>query len=161
MDSLARSPVPRSIDLAVNALERALLWLATTTRDDQGLDDRVREAVLFIARHLDGPLDVSAIARAVHLSPSRLSHLFAEAMGMPPARFVEARRMERAQSLLESTSMSVGAVARASGFSSQPYFTTRFTTYAGLSPGAWRQRARSNVVERASTSSAGPDSRHS
>jgi AraC family transcriptional regulator of arabinose operon len=142
MDSQASSALPRATDLAMNALERALLWLDAASPGEQLLDDRVREAVLFVTSHLDEPLDVTAIADAVHLSASRLTHLFTEQLGTSPARFVEQRRMERAQALLESSSMPVGAVARASGFSSQYYFASRFREFAGMTPSEWRQRAR-------------------
>ncbi len=80
------------------------------------------------------------IADAVRLSPSRLSHLFTEQIGVPPARFVEQRRIERAQGLLESSSLSVGAIAEITGFSSQFYFANRFAAITGTSPTAWRRQ---------------------
>jgi AraC family transcriptional regulator of arabinose operon len=140
MDGLAHSTLPRATDLALNALERALLWLDASNPGPQRLDDRVQEAVLFVGRHLDRPLSVAAIADAVHLSVSRLAHLFTEQLGIAPARFVELRRIERAQGLLESTSLSVGAIADATGFSSQYYFASRFKAVVGVTPSDWRRR---------------------
>lgn len=142
MDRFAHSGLPRAEEFARNALERAILWLDAVNPGPGRLDDRVQEAVLFIARHLDRPLDVRSIADAVHLSPSRLAHLFTEAVGTPPARFVELRRMERAQTLLESSSLTIRAIADATGFSNQYYFATRFKTVTGMSPSDWRARAR-------------------
>jgi AraC family transcriptional regulator, arabinose operon regulatory protein len=142
MHAYAHSTLPHGIDLALNALERAVLWLDAAGPGAQRLDDRVQEAVLFIARHLDCPLTVRAIADAVHLSPSRLAHLFTEQVGTAPARFVELRRIERALALLESTSLSIGAIAEATGYSSQYYFATRFKAVVGVTPSAWRRRAR-------------------
>jgi AraC family transcriptional regulator of arabinose operon len=52
----------------------------------------------------------------VALSPSRFSHLFTEQVGIPPARFVELRRIERAQALLASSSLPIGAIAEVAGF---------------------------------------------
>lgn len=154
MDGFARSALPRGTDLAANALERALLWLdAASAGPHEQLDDRVREAVLFIARHLDDALDVESIAAAVHLSPSRLSHLFTRELGTPPGRFVEQRRMERAQALLESSSLPIRAIADATGFSSPYYFATRFKALTGRTPGDWRRQARAPVV---STNGPGP-----
>lgn len=49
--------------------------------------------------------------------------------------------MERAQVLLESSSLPVGAISDAIGFSSsQFYFAARFRTYTGMSPSDWRRR---------------------
>ena len=96
--------------------------------------------MLFISRHLDRQLTVSDIARAARLSPSRLAHVFNQQLGISPGRFVEQRRMERAQVLLESSSLPVGAISDAIGFSSQFYFAARFRTYTGMSPSDWRRR---------------------
>lgn len=141
MDSYARSAVPRATDLALNALERALLWLAAANPGPTRLDEAVQEAVLFVSRHIDRRLTVRDIADAVHLSPSRLTHLFSQQLGTPPARFVEQRRMERARILLETSSLPIGAVAGAVGFRSQFHFATRFRVRTGVSPSEWRGRA--------------------
>ena len=142
MDRYARSAMPRAADFAANALERALLWLDAASPGPGQLDDRVREAVLFVAGNLDRPIGVKAIADAVHLSPSRLTHLFTEQIGTPPARFVEQRRIERAQALLESSSLPIGAIAEAAGFSSQYYLAARFRALTGVTPTEWRCRSR-------------------
>ena len=84
---------------------------------------------------------MAVIADAVQLSPSRLSHLFKEQTGVTPARFVELRRIDRAKGLLESSSLSIGAIAAATGFSSQFYFANRFRAATGTSPTSWRRRA--------------------
>jgi len=142
MDAYAHSAFPRAADLATNALERAVLWLDAASPGSQPLDDRVREAVLFVAGHLDRPLSVRVIADAVHISASRLTHLFSDQIGTSPARFVELRRLERAQALLDSSSLSIGAIAEATGFSTQHYFSTRFKAVTGVTPSDWRRRAR-------------------
>lgn len=139
---IASSGSPRAYDFAMNALERALLWLDAANPVPGRLDDRIRDAVHFMASHLDQPPSVSTIADAVQLSPSRLSHLFREQVGVSPARFVEHRRMERAQGLLESTSLPVAAIADIIGFSSQFYFANRFRALTGMSPTAWRRVSR-------------------
>ncbi len=142
MDAGVRGWSPHATDIGLNALERALLWLRGSDEGRAESDDRIEEAVLFIARHLADQLTVPMIADAVQLSVSRFSHLFKETVGVPPARFVELRRIERAQTLLTSTSMTVGGIARATGFSSQFYFATRFRELHGASPSEWRELSR-------------------
>lgn len=145
--SVANSGSPGMRDFALNALERALLWLDAVNPGPGRLDGRLHEAVLFVASHLDTSLGVVQIAEAVQLSPSRLSHLFTEQIGVPPARFIEQRRIERAQGLLESSSLSVGAIAEITGFSSQFYFANRFRNMTGVSPTDWRRR-RAGPIDR-------------
>jgi AraC family transcriptional regulator, arabinose operon regulatory protein len=141
MDASLRGLSPHATDLALNALERALLWLRGSATRPVHSDDRIEEAVLYIAHHLAEPLTISSISDAVKLSPSRLSHLFKEVVGVSPARFIELRRLERAQTLLASTDMTVGSIAQATGFSSQFYFATRFKQAHGTSPTQWRRHA--------------------
>jgi len=142
MDGYAKSALPGAPEFALNALERALLWLGSTDLGPARMDEHVREAVLFISRHLHERVSIGAVADAVYLSPSRLAHLFKQQTGMPVGRFIEQRRMERAQSMLESTSLPIGAISDATGFSSQFYFAARFRTLTGLSPTEWRSRVR-------------------
>ncbi len=142
MDGHAHSGLPRASEFGGNALERALLWLEAAHPGPQQVNERIQEAVLFIASHIDRPLTVTAIADAVHLSPSRLSHLFTEQLGLPPARYVELRRIGRARALLDTTSLPIHAIAQSTGFSSQYYFATRFKALEGVTPSEWRREAR-------------------
>jgi transcriptional regulator GlxA family with amidase domain len=57
-----------------------------------------------------------------------------------PARFVELRRIERAQALLATSSLPIGAIADATGFSSQFYFAARFRAPGVVSPSEFRRR---------------------
>ncbi len=139
--SAAQAASPQAVRFAMNALERALLWIEAAAPGAGQVDGRVHAAIDFVARNLDKPLDVGTIAAAANLSPSRLSHLFTEQVGVPPSRFIEQRRLERAQQLLASTSMTIDAIARATGFSSQFYFATRFKMATGVTPTNWRARS--------------------
>lgn len=141
MDGHAHTALPRATELAVNALERALLLLDAAHPRSQQVNERVQEAVAFIAGHIDRPLSVQVVADNVRLSPSRLSHLFTQELGLPPARYVELRRMGRARALLETTSLPIYAIAEAVGFSSQFYFATRFKVLEGVTPTVWRREA--------------------
>jgi len=141
MDALARSGLPRASEFALNALEQALLWLDASNPAPVRLAEPVQEAMVFISRHLDQPLSVSEIAAAACLSPSRFAHVFTHEVGESPARFVEQRRLARARGLLESTSLPIGAVAEAVGYSSQFYFATRFRAHTGMSPSDWRRKS--------------------
>lgn len=143
MDSSATSTLPRAAEFALNALERALLLLDAASPTPSRLDESVQEAILFISRNLSQRLTVRDLANAAHLSSSRFAHVFKQQIGIPPARFVEQRRLERARVLLESSSLPIGGIAEASGFSSQFYFANRFKAHTGLSPSDWRRRGRS------------------
>lgn len=120
---------------AMNALERLLL-LAEPESSLQ-LDERIQKVIEHIQEHLGRPITVEALARLVHLSPSRFAHLFRAETGLPPMEYVTQRRIERARLLLARTSLSVGEVASAVGM--EPFvFSARFKAQTGVSPRAYR-----------------------
>jgi AraC-like DNA-binding protein len=67
------------------------------------MDHRVLIARDRLTADLRCPLQLDDLALALNLSASRLRHLFREEFGITPARYLKARRMERAKHLLETT----------------------------------------------------------
>jgi len=121
-------------------LQRAFLRIEEASRkqSDAVPDGRVDKALTRIHRDLREDLSVEALARACGLSLSRFAHLFKEVTGEPPQRYVEARRMRQAASLLRFANLSIKEVADAIGFEDPLYFSARFKKFHGTSPRAWR-----------------------
>ncbi len=84
------------------------------------------------------PLDVSALARAAHLSPAHFSREFRRAFGETPHQYLLTRRLERAAFLLRNTDRSVAEICARVGLSSVGSFTTSFGRAFGLSPTRYR-----------------------
>lgn len=99
---------------------------------------RVRDR---IDREYAQPLDVEALARAVHMSAGHLSRQFRQAYGESPYSYLMTRRIERAKALLRRGDMSVTEVCFAVGCSSLGTFSTRFTELVGVPPSTYRQQA--------------------
>lgn len=110
---------------------------------------RVRDR---IDREYAQPLDVEALARGAHMSAGHLSRQFRLAYGESPYSYLMTRRIERAMALLRRGDLGVTEVCVAVGCSSLGTFSTRFTELVGMSPSAYRRRAR------AARSTAGPPS---
>jgi len=125
--------------LAMNAIERALLWLQvefaeTGTR----LDPRVRTAMELFTRRLSEPPAMTEAAVACGLSPSRLGGLFRAATGQTPRNWQEQARLKHARNLLATTGLPVKVVAAACGYKDQRHFATRFRRFFGMTPGQCR-----------------------
>ncbi|WP_375432652.1 GlxA family transcriptional regulator [uncultured Friedmanniella sp.] len=88
---------------------------------------------------LDRPLPVTAIAEHAHLSVRTLARRFRQQTGTTPANWLQAARMRRARSLLETTSHSIDQIATRSGFSSTVHFRTAFRKAVGSPPGQYRR----------------------
>ncbi len=71
--------------LAINLLEQVLLRRMEAINESLNppLDNRVRDACQYISDHLaDSQFDIASVAQHVCLSPSRLSHLFRQQLGV-------------------------------------------------------------------------------
>ena len=54
----------------------------------------VANAVAYLDVHVDEPVTLAALARAVGLSPSHVQRIFTRALGVSPRRYLERRRLE-------------------------------------------------------------------
>jgi AraC family transcriptional regulator of arabinose operon len=129
-----------AIELAMNALEEALLWAFRDLAGDRWLtlDTRIRKAAAYLEGDPARPFSVAEIARHCGLSPSRFSHLFKQQLQLTPRQFSEKLRLELAQQLLANTSLSVREVAFKAGFEDPLYFSRRFMRAFGRTPGESR-----------------------
>jgi AraC-like DNA-binding protein len=128
------------LPLAENAMERVLLLarLAAAQRQPTIADERIARVIDHISGHLDGEFGIGELARVAGLSVSRLSWLFKERTGLPPVKFLEARRIEKARHLLLTTDLPVQQIGLQVGFPNAQHFSTRFRKLTGQSPRAFR-----------------------
>lgn len=99
----------------------------------------LRRARDLIDREYARPLDVPAMARAAHASPSHFARQYKEAYGESPYQHLLTRRVERAKALLRGGELSVTDVCLAVGFQSLGSFVARFHEIVGMTPGAYRR----------------------
>lgn len=91
------------------------------------------------------PLTVPQLAALMFLSPSRFSELFSREMGMSPATYIRRLRLERAQLLLRTTSLSTTTIAHQVGFRDSAQLSRAFHTVFQLTPSIYRARFRQNA----------------
>ena len=91
-------------------------------------------------RHYARPLDVPHLAAVAHLSPSQFGRVFKSVYGETPHRYLQRRRVERAQTLLRQTDRAVTDIAWDVGFASLGTFSRTFATIVGCSPSEFRAR---------------------
>jgi AraC family transcriptional regulator of arabinose operon len=132
---------PWGARLAENALEEVILLISQENARSSGalVDPRVAQVVDEISRRYREPITVAQLAYRVHLSPSRLAHLFKAAVGESPIRMVLRLRLRQAARLLEYSTLSVAEIAAEVGFESQFYFARRFREQFDASPTAFRR----------------------
>lgn len=140
MITTARQPWSGARELATNALEEALLWLAAEAGDAPHwqIDPRIRRAADYLANHPEVPFSLATVAGVAGLSASRFSHLFKSALGVSPQRYAEQIKFRLAQELLTHTNLPITEIAQATGFEDPLYFSKRFRHHAGASPSRFR-----------------------
>jgi transcriptional regulator GlxA family with amidase domain len=102
----------------------------------------LRELQAWLADNLDADLSVPALAERACMSPRNFARAFKREVGMTPASYVEALRVERARALLESSRAPIDEVARRCGFGTVETLRRSFRRRLGVSPGLYRDRFR-------------------
>jgi AraC family transcriptional regulator len=130
--------------LAVHLLRHASALRPLARRREGALPRAKLHVVIeYIEEHLDTDLSLAQLAKAVHVSAFHFARQFKAATGMPPHRYVVARRVERAQQLLgESDDLSLSEIATNVGFSDQSQFSSHFKRVVGVTPSQFRRSAR-------------------
>ncbi len=106
----------------------------------------LRRARDLMDREYARPLDVPAMARAALMSPSLFARRFREIYGETPYSYLQARRVERAMSLLRHGGRSVTDVCMAVGFTSLGSFSSTFTRLVGEPPSVYKARDHSRLA---------------
>ncbi|SDT52766.1 AraC-type DNA-binding protein [Paenibacillaceae bacterium GAS479] len=99
---------------------------------------RIRIIQDYVEAHLHESLSVNDMAGALHLHPNYFISYFKKHFGMPPAKYVNRKRLEKARLLLASTSLSIKEIAERAGFPDTHHFAKSFRKETGLSPTEYR-----------------------
>lgn len=94
----------------------------------------------FMREYAFNPWPVERYAAMLGLSTRKFNYLFKECYGVTPKYWLRERRLTRARTLLEQTSLTVANIAEQSGYSNHAYFSESFRKYFSCSPSAWREK---------------------
>lgn len=103
-----------------------------------------RKVKSYIEENLASPLSIRQIAASVDRSVSYFSRSFRYTVGESPHRYVQRRRIERAQGMMLQTTKPLADIAVECGLADQAHLGKLFRKLVGESPGAWR-RARDDA----------------
>ncbi len=127
-------------------LSMLYLFLSTVAASDrEELSHRdsnpyVSQAIAYIRNHIEEPLRTEAVARSVGLNRSYFSTLFKQHTGLSPLKYIQKFRLTKAQHLLESSRLSVSAIAYSCGYQQPESLIKIFHQHYGMSPAAYRRK---------------------
>lgn len=99
----------------------------------------IRKAKLYIKEHLNEDISVYSIAEMLYLTPTYFSKLFKQSTGEGCNNYIIRKRIQKAKSLLETTSMKTGKIATLVGYRDTNYFSLAFKKQTGMSPTEFRE----------------------
>ena len=100
---------------------------------------RIETVIDYIETHLDGKLDLTAVADAVHYSKYHLHRMFTGTTGMTIHDYVQRRQLTEAAKLLVFSDKPVIEVAFICGYESQQAFSAAFKAMYKVPPAEYRE----------------------
>ena len=107
--------------------------------DEEDVHYTISNARHYIDEHLAEDISVSSIAESLYITPNYFSRLFKRITGEGCNEYIVRKRIEKAKSLLETTSIKTGKIAMMVGYRDTNYFSLAFKKHTGKSPTKYRE----------------------
>jgi transcriptional regulator GlxA family with amidase domain len=114
----------------------------------------LRELQGWIGENLDADLSVPALAKRAFMSPRNFARAFRREVGLTPAAYVEAVRLEGARAELEAGNSSIEKIAQRCGFGTVDTLRRAFQRHLNVNPAEYRSRFRTRGGQDASSHTA-------
>jgi len=112
---------------------------SATLRTEPASSTGIARVQRWLPDHLDEVLTVERLAQRAQMSPRSFARSFRRETGMTPAVHVEELRIEAARRLLETSDLTVDAVARRVGLRHPETLHRAFARRVGTTPARYRQ----------------------
>ena len=106
---------------------------------DRGQTHRLLNSALLYMRENIGRFSVKELCRYLNVEEWTLRNIFMRELSTSPKRYFEYLRLEESKRYLETTSLSIAAIATQLGFSNPGHFSTAFRKEYGQAPMKYRQ----------------------
>lgn len=101
--------------------------------------EQIRPVLAYVDGHCRDSVTLDDVAGVVHVSPSRVRHVFKDVTGVSFKEYVTQVRVAEAKRLLLATDLSVAEVAGAVSYSNLHQFYKVFHRACAMSPGEYRR----------------------
>jgi AraC-like DNA-binding protein len=101
--------------------------------------EQIRPVLAYVDRHCRDSITLDDVADVVHVSPSRVRHVFKDVTGVSFKEYVTQVRVAEAKRLLLGTDQSVADIAHAVSYTNLHQFYKVFYRSCAMSPGEYRR----------------------
>lgn len=99
----------------------------------------LHKAIQYIELHFREHIEQKDLAERCEMSPFRFSRLFKQTYGIGFLEYVQSKRMEEAEALLNNSEMPITTIAYNVGYQDPSYFARAFKQHFGCSPSDYRR----------------------
>ena len=125
--------------LALVNRERGTDPRAAETRAASDRREQIRPVLAYVDRHCRENITLDEVADVIHVSPSRVRHVFKDVTGVSFKEYVTQVRVAEAKRLLLTTDRSVAEVAGAVSYTNLHQFYKVFYRSCAMSPAEYRR----------------------
>lgn len=115
-------------------------FLAGATDSIPNVDKRLLRVIDYIDEHIHRPISIEQLADHVFLSKDHLIRLFKKQMNTTPGKYINQKKIEKAQLMMLADDYSIQQLSFALGFEHITYFNRLFKKIAGETPTNYRRR---------------------
>ena len=105
----------------------------------QHKNDRAKLIQLYLESNIDRHVTLEELSNVYHLDKSYISRIFCECFGISPVRYHQMLRIQKAETMVRYTNISLSSIAEQTGFTSLQDFSRAFRRTEGVSPSELRK----------------------
>lgn len=129
---------------SIENMEEYIAYLVNTAMEYREFTKQsksvVEEIKRYIHAHIGDDLTRNSLAEIIYLNPDYLARVFKKETGVSLGSYITQSRIAAAKHLLETSTLSVYAVAKKVGYANYSYFSKLFKQDVGLSPNEFKKR---------------------
>ncbi|WP_291909067.1 AraC family transcriptional regulator [Chitinophaga sp. CB10] len=140
----AQKSMPPGYDMEVQGILNQLLsrFLVHASDKKANIDQRILRSLQYIRTHLHKPISLEVLAESCFLTKDHFIRLFKKHMGCTPGKYIQERKIERAQHIMMTQDVTIKDLAYSLGFENNSYFNRFFRKMTGENPGMRRKKIR-------------------
>jgi AraC-like DNA-binding protein len=104
------------------------------------LDQRILKSLHHIHTNINKPINIEELASLCFLTKDHLIRLFTKNMGCTPGKYINQKKIEKAQQLMLIKDVSIKDLAYNLGFENISYFNRLFKKMTGVNPGSYKKK---------------------
>lgn len=136
--------MPLAFEMEAQGIIRQIFsrFLVHASDKNLDLDKRILQSLHHISTNIDKPLNVEELAGMSFLTKDHFIRLFKKYMGCTPGKYINQKKIEKAQQVMLLRDTSIKDLAYSLGFENISYFNRLFTKMTGANPGSYKKKIR-------------------